>query len=372
MSFHPNQKQRRWSLLCIFYASYMFRISFARSPLVSVNNRGQHQTFYKRFISNNKIVSSRTSIRLHRTFNIRGGSAIYLAEDQVDKMNKGNKLSNVSPSSNSSSFSTADILNSQNYSVYVAVGSNMGDRFTNIMTALSHLEGIDDGKSVQIIKTSFLHETAPMYVTDQESFLNGMIKIKTSLSPHSLLHKLKEIEAKVGRLLDGPRYGPRPVDLDIIFYTKENNDVNNEDEKVSMKKGDDDQQNMIWTSSGLVLNTDDLVIPHPRIQEREFVLLPMCDLDENKVHPVLKKTIRDIMQDMTSNHDFDETSHSVSPSFAAIPVLPLPRGRMLKFDEVVVMGILNVTPDSFSDGGKVSMQVFYRHDFPDLYAFSFS
>lgn len=251
------------------------------------------------------------------------------------------------------------------YSAYIAVGSNMGDRFGNIMKALVYLErefGSDEttgepkSDKTTIVNTSYLHETAPMYVTDQASFLNGVIEIKTTLSPHILLRKLKQIESKIGRdLLNGPRYGPRPVDLDIVLYLRDTQQTLDKDKEDHDSAHENDniesQYPHHWTNFGLVMNSNDLIIPHPRMQEREFVLLPLCELAGNFTHPVLNQTMSDLMHNLISEQISQDETNNDS---AAVRVLPLPRGRMLRFTEVIVMGILNVTPDSFSDGGKVS------------------
>lgn len=203
---------------------------------------------------------------------------------------------------------------------YIAVGSNLGDRYLNIRTALDHLNSNSDNDDVvEVVQTSYLHETPPMYVTDQPPFLNGVVEIRTTLPPDALLDQLKLVERRAGRdvtAAGSQRYGPRPVDLDILLY------------------GDD-----------VVLDTDRLTIPHPRMGEREFVLLPMCELNEYAVHPVSNSTMAELRDQL----DKDDNT--------AVRVLPLPRGRMLRFTEVVVMGILNVTPDSFSDGGKLQGSV---------------
>jgi len=239
------------------------------------------------------------------------------------------------------------------YKVFIAVGSNMGDRFKNIMEALEQLKG--SHQNVTIMNTSHLHETAPMYNTNQSSFLNGVIEVTTNLSPPALLRHLKSIEANVGRDLEhGIRYGPRPVDLDILLYNKM--DKEEDITKILRDSPDnDDAKTAEWTDMGLVLNSPTLIIPHPRMQEREFVLLPMCDIDDSICHPVFNQTMSEMMNQLLTSLSSKEGDPPNSDNgIEAIQVLPLPRGRMLQYTEVIVMGILNVTPDSFSDGGKVS------------------
>lgn len=215
--------------------------------------------------------------------------------------------------------------------VYIAIGANVGDRFQNLMLAISKLNDTDpkdstSKRTIVVTKTSFLRETTPMYVTDQPSFLNGAIEIETILSPHALLRRLKQIESDIGRdFYNGIRYGPRPIDLDIIFYSN----------------GRDD-------ADGIVLESSSLQIPHPRMHERNFVLAPLCDINQNIFHPLLNMSAKEILSKMNHNQN-NHTSDCIEPS--GVKVLPLPRNRMLALNKIHIMGILNVTPDSFSDGG---------------------
>eukprot|EP00970_Alexandrium_tamarense_P018487 scaffold13342_cov271-Alexandrium_tamarense.AAC.5 len=228
---------------------------------------------------------------------------------------------------------------------YLAVGSNMGNQYQNIATALSLLQA--DG-AVRLIRTSHLRMTAPMYITDQPAFLNGAVEIETLLTPLELLRSIKKVESGVGRDLSGntQRFGPRPVDLDILLF--DGYDIENEDGSAADTL-DDNNVN----PSSLVMQTDALEIPHPRMAEREFVLSPMCDLERGTeiIHPVLNKTMTKLLTLLVRGTNKNTTKDEPEQ---AMRVLPLPRGRMLIFNETIVMGILNVTPDSFSDGGKYS------------------
>jgi dihydroneopterin aldolase/2-amino-4-hydroxy-6-hydroxymethyldihydropteridine diphosphokinase/dihydropteroate synthase len=263
------------------------------------------------------------NVRLRSSFiSIRGGTATLLLH-------------------NSTTPTKATETPSFRYRVYLAVGSNLGDRFQNIRNALTLLCESSENESgssstlppIRLVRTSFLHETAPMYVTDQPAFLNGAVELETNFEPHELLRRIKVVEANMGRDLErGIRNGPRPVDLDILLY--ETHD------------GGDDS-----TWKPFVLETPDLVIPHARIQEREFVLAPLCEAaGHDLIHPVFNETIGDLCARLQA-----ETSSLEEPP--AVRVLPLPRGRMLSFNETIVMGILNVTPDSFSDGGQWTSSV---------------
>eukprot|EP00977_Amphora_coffeiformis_P006182 scaffold1332_cov166-Amphora_coffeaeformis.AAC.10 len=219
-------------------------------------------------------------------------------------------------------FSRLDETNSP-YRVYLAVGSNLGHRFDNIRQALNLL--CQDSSS-KLVKTSFLHETSPMYVTDQPAFLNGAVELATTLPPLDLLNKLKRIEADLGRSLqNGIRNGPRPVDLDILFY------------ETRVEAGGS------WFRRE-TLHSENLTIPHPRLQERNFVLKPLLEVaGPSLVHPLLNATIGEL---------YDRLLETTDDEQGAVRVLPLPNDRFLYWNETLIMGILNVTPDSFSDGGQ--------------------
>jgi 2-amino-4-hydroxy-6-hydroxymethyldihydropteridine diphosphokinase len=151
---------------------------------------------------------------------------------------------------------------SKKHLVYLALGTNLGHREDNLKQALKELP-----PEVEILTTSRLYETAPAYVLDQPAFLNIALKGQTALSPTDLLAYLKQTEAQIGREKT-IRYGPRKIDLDIIFY--------------------DD----------LVFNMPDLVIPHPRMAERGFVLRPLADIAADFVHPVLKQSVAELVADL--------------------------------------------------------------------------
>ncbi len=134
--------------------------------------------------------------------------------------------------------------------VFLAMGTNLGDRLANLHSALQALP-----PDVQPVRASQVYETAPWGVQDQPDFLNQVIEAETDLTPESLLAYLKSIEAKLGRA-PTYRYGPRLIDLDIVFYEN-------------------------W-----VLDQPDLAIPHPRISERAFVLVPLVEIAPDLVDPV--------------------------------------------------------------------------------------
>jgi 2-amino-4-hydroxy-6-hydroxymethyldihydropteridine diphosphokinase len=148
----------------------------------------------------------------------------------------------------------------------IALGSNLGDRRATLDQAILLMDA-HDGICVQTV-SSFI-ETDPVGVETQGRYLNGAVMVETSLPPHELLEAVQGIEAQLGRdRSKEQRWGPRTCDLDILFY------------------GD------------LVLDEPDLAIPHPRISERAFVLVPLAEIAPEFVHPVLNKTADDMIADL--------------------------------------------------------------------------
>ena len=139
--------------------------------------------------------------------------------------------------------------------VLIGLGSNLGDRAANLWHALEWLP-----PAARVEQISRVYETAPWGITDQPMFLNQAACVRTKLSPGDLLSHLKNIEREIGRQ-PGPRFGPRLIDLDILFY--------------------DD----------LVCEQDGLIIPHPRLAERAFALVPLCEIAPDFMHPLLGLTV---------------------------------------------------------------------------------
>ena len=139
--------------------------------------------------------------------------------------------------------------------VFLGLGSNMGDRELNLRMALQALS-----QKTELVKVSSLYDTAPVGNTLQERFLNMACAAATALPPIALLAFVKQIEQKLGRR-PRPVNSPRPIDIDILFY------------------GD------------LIINTPGLVIPHPRLTERAFVLAPLDEIAPRFIHPVTKQTV---------------------------------------------------------------------------------
>jgi 2-amino-4-hydroxy-6-hydroxymethyldihydropteridine diphosphokinase len=150
------------------------------------------------------------------------------------------------------------------HQTYLALGSNMGDRLKILKAAIRALP-----PAIRPLARSLIYETTPWGYTDQPDFLNQVVLAETNLSPQGLLARLKLIEANLGRRPNF-RYGPRLIDLDILFY--------------------DD----------LVLQTPELTIPHPRLAERAFVLVPLADLAPDLRHPVLGQTVRHLLKGVDS------------------------------------------------------------------------
>ena len=153
------------------------------------------------------------------------------------------------------------------HTAYISVGSNIGNKLENCRRGIRQL-GRDD---VWLKAESRTYQTEPVDYTDQDWFINLVVKVETLLDPHRLLQRLQSIQRKGGRLQDSIRFGPRVLDLDIIFY----------DEKV--------------------INSTQLVIPHPRMHKRRFVLQPLCDIDPAIIHPVLKTDVRTLLNCLDEN-----------------------------------------------------------------------
>ena len=147
---------------------------------------------------------------------------------------------------------------------YIGFGSNIGDRLVHIQNAI-HALSKTEGITLQ--KISSVYKTDPVGYEAQAHFLNGVAAIQTDLPPISLLHTLKDIETAIGRK-HRIRWGPREIDLDILIY------------------GD------------LCLQTEKLVIPHPEMHLRRFVLAPLAEIAPDLVHPVFQETIHALLENL--------------------------------------------------------------------------
>ena len=163
--------------------------------------------------------------------------------------------------------------------VYLGLGSNLGQREENLVEAIRLLganrvhtalpsaspeaapaANIDD---IQTLRVSSIYETAPWGYDDQPDFLNCVLQARSSLPPVRLLERVKSVEEEMGRQ-PSVRYGPRPIDVDILLY--------------------DD----------IIVDFPNLQIPHPRLHQRAFVLIPLAELQRDLVHPVLHTTISEL------------------------------------------------------------------------------
>jgi 2-amino-4-hydroxy-6-hydroxymethyldihydropteridine diphosphokinase len=154
-------------------------------------------------------------------------------------------------------------MDSQPVKVYLGLGSNMGNREQNLDRALGLLS-----ERLRIGKVSSIYETEPVDNIEQPRFLNLVCQVDTGLRPEALLALAKGIELKMGRQPGKPN-SPRPIDIDILFYGNQ------------------------------VIKTKELVIPHPRLTERAFVLIPLAEIAPKLVHPVNGKTVRKLLKAIT-------------------------------------------------------------------------
>ena len=150
------------------------------------------------------------------------------------------------------------------YSVFIGIGSNVGDATDNCIKAVKEIGLI---KGNRIVKVSSLYMTEPISHIKQDWFINCVVKIETDLTPYSLLSDLQKVEKRLGRKRD-IRHGPRTIDLDILIF------------------------------NSLIIDDDKLKIPHPRMHERRFVLEPLSEIDENLIHPVIKKSIKSLLNEI--------------------------------------------------------------------------
>ena len=150
--------------------------------------------------------------------------------------------------------------------VFLALGSNLGERAENLESAISALQ-----EHGELLNTSRIYETEPVGYADQPAFLNQVCKLAVKYSPTELLEVTQRIERALGRRATFPS-GPRVIDIDVLFYGER------------------------------IIHTINLDIPHPKLAQRRFVLVPLCDIAADLVHPELGKTVRELAHELTDSH----------------------------------------------------------------------
>jgi len=151
------------------------------------------------------------------------------------------------------------------HTVYISVGSNMGAKIDQCRLGISRVAA---HAAIALTATSSFYRTTPVDYTDQDWFVNAAFRIETVMSPHDLLTVTNAVQTACGQGAKEIRFGPRTLDLDLIFY---------------------DQQ---------VVKSADLELPHPRMHKRRFVLQPICDIDPQFRHPVLGCRVRDLLENL--------------------------------------------------------------------------
>ena len=152
---------------------------------------------------------------------------------------------------------------------YLGIGSNVGDRTANCREAIRRISEVE---GITVLDASRLYETSPVGGPPQGDYINGVIKIETILRPRELLLLLKDMEKRMGRAPAG-RNCPRTIDIDILLYGRE------------------------------VIDEKGLVVPHPRMHERTFVLEGMCQIAPDVTHPVIGRTMGELFEIAARNRD---------------------------------------------------------------------
>jgi 2-amino-4-hydroxy-6-hydroxymethyldihydropteridine diphosphokinase len=160
------------------------------------------------------------------------------------------------------------------HSAYLSVGSNLGDKLACCRRGIAQVGALP---GTVLAAQSRFYRTAPVDYLEQDWFINAVVKVASDLTPPKLLAALQEIQRQAGRTTDKIRFGPRLLDLDILMY--------------------DD----------LVLDLPELILPHPRMHKRRFVLKPLCDIDPKALHPVLKRPVDRLLAEL------DVTDQDVYP-----------------------------------------------------------
>ncbi len=151
------------------------------------------------------------------------------------------------------------------HTAFVGVGSNLGQKQDNCLLGIAELTS--NGHS-RLLNQSRLYRTEPVDYLDQDWFVNCVVQIVTCLDPFELLAVLQDIQKKAGRISDAIRFGPRILDMDVIFF------------------------------DATVIDHPDLTLPHPRMHLRRFVLKPLCDMDPTLRHPILNQTVQQLLDNL--------------------------------------------------------------------------
>jgi 2-amino-4-hydroxy-6-hydroxymethyldihydropteridine diphosphokinase len=226
--------------------------------------------------------------------------------------------------------------------VTLGLGANLGRRVEALERALRQLRQLGT-----VERTSLLYDTAPEYVTEQPRFLNAACQLRTALPPLELLGAVKDIERRAGRDLDADgapapgslRFGPRALDIDLLFC------------------GGDGE--------AVVMDTEKLTLPHPRVAERGFVLRPLADMDPAMLHPSLGLTVGQLLQQLEGTRAGREQLCGLQAVGPLRQVVEVASGGgscdseasradppLFRWGERThMMGVVTMTPDSFSDGG---------------------
>ena len=162
--------------------------------------------------------------------------------------------------------------------VFIQLGSNLGNRQNAIFLSQQFvLQQIG-----YIVNESAIYETEPWMMDSEKWFLNQVIEVETNLEPHSLLLKLKDFEQTQGRKTETGKYQPRVIDMDILFYGNQ------------------------------IINSSDLVVPHPFLHERKFVLIPMNEINPDFIHPIFNKSINELLTECNDSYQVSLYKQKIS------------------------------------------------------------
>lgn len=168
--------------------------------------------------------------------------------------------------------------------VFIGIGSNVGDTVDNCIKAVKEIGLM---KCNRMVAVSSLYRAEPIDYIKQDWFVNCVVKIETDLTPYSLLSDLQDVEKRLGRKRD-IRHGPRIIDLDILIF------------------------------NSLIIDDDKLKIPHPRMHERRFVLEPLSEIDENLIHPIIKKSVKMLLNELGREQKVEPLWNWIKPDISLL------------------------------------------------------